>query len=170
MANQKETRTIKIIEDVKGVTGKLYKFQKIDEKTGDPVVRKEDLKMPEGQQRAEMENGNSVRLLEGIVGNIPAWAFWQKDSGHQARIFSAINDLKKNAKEITLKTTDYEWLFGSGDSSTVGLLDRKMGRAQREEVKIDEENEQSHPTVGMVQWGQNEHHFRTTYFKYENED
>ena len=160
MANKK----IPIIDPITTIFGKKYQFVKEDPATGDPIIRAEDKDKEPGRQRYETEPGSTLDLLERFVQSIPRWAFWQKDSGHIARLMSAVNDARAvtDSKDpvITLPEGDYLWLVGSGDSSTVGILDRQMPRTARSEAKIDDEEKDAIPTVGMSVWGTNEDHFR----------
>jgi|TARA_R110000744_G_scaffold112001_2_gene210227 hypothetical protein len=160
MANKK----IPITPEIENIFGKKHQFVKEDPATGDPIVRPEDKDKAPGQQRYQTEPGNTLDLLERFVQSIPRWAFWQKDSGHIARIMSAVNDarLVKDVKGpmLTLAEGDHLWLVGSGDSKTVGILDRKMPASARAEAKVDSEEPEAIPTVGMSVWGTNEDHFR----------
>ena len=160
MANKK----IPIIDEIENIFGKKHQFVKEDPATGDPIVRAEDKEKDPRQQRYETEPGSTLDLLERFVQSIPRWAFWQKDSGHIARIMSAVNDARfvKDTKSPTLSLAegDYLWLVGTGDSGTVGILDRQMPSTARKEAKVDDEKKEAIPTVGMSVWGTNEDHFR----------
>ena len=161
MANKK----IAITTEIENIFGKKHQFVKEDPVTGDPIIRAEDLDKPEKQQRYETVAGSTLDLIERFVQSIPRWAFWQKDSGHLARVMSAVNDarLVKDASNpvLTLAEGDYLWLVGSGDSGTVGILDRKMPKTAMSEARIDDSEAEAIPTVGMSVWGTNEAHFRT---------
>jgi hypothetical protein len=155
MTNKK----IPITAEITNIFGKKHQFIKEDPSTGDPVISAKD------KNKYETVPGSTLDLIERFVQSIPRWAFWQKDSGHIARIMSAVNDarLVKDAANpvLSLPEGDYLWLVGSGDSKTVGILDRKMPKSARAEAKIDEDNADAIPTVGMSVWATNEDHFRS---------
>ena len=165
MANKK----IEIANPILDIFNEPYKFvtENLD---GNPIPVDADVDKLPGMQSYKTHEGSTLELIERMFRQIPAWAFWRKDSDHIARIMAKVNPAKpvpdtENVKVLSLAEGDYFWLVGL-EGSITGILDRQVPKsAQGETSSVDWENPEAIPTVGMRIWGYNESHFRETYLK-----